>query len=90
MQAVAIVHEFKKNHRETVRTSLQEYEGRRVVDLRVWLPRSRDGVLVPGAKGLTVDRALLPELERAVRAAIAEDARHHVTPARLDRRSLHF
>ena len=77
MQAVAIVHEFKKNHRETVRTSLQEYEGRRVVDLRVWLPRSRDGVLVPGAKGLTVDRSLLPELELAIHAAQAADALAH-------------
>lgn len=71
MSAPAVVHEFPKNAREVVRTTLQEYHGHRVVDLRVWLPRSRDGVLVPAAKGLTVDRALLPELARAVQAAQA-------------------
>ena len=67
--AVVHVHEFAKNKKEIVRTTLQQYEGRSVVDVRVWLPRSSDGVLVPGTKGLTIDRRLLPELERAVRAA---------------------
>ena len=67
--APVIVAEFRKNHRELVRATLQSFGGRRVVDLRVWLPRSSDGVLVPGRKGLTVDDALLPELERAVHAA---------------------
>jgi hypothetical protein len=65
----AVVHEFPKNRREVVRTSLQEFEGRQVVDLRVWAPRRSDGEMVPCPKGLTVDRALLPDLERAVRAA---------------------
>lgn len=65
----AVVHEFAKNHREVVRTSLQEYHGRRVIDLRVWLPRSSDGVLVPAPKGLTVDQSLLPELEKGLAAA---------------------
>lgn len=65
----AIVYEFARNNdREIVRASLQEYQGRRVADLRVWLPRSSDGVLVAGAKGITLDRSLLPELEAAVRA----------------------
>jgi hypothetical protein len=65
----AIVYEFARNNdREVVRATLQEYQGREVADLRVWLPRSSDGVLVPGSKGLSVDRRLLPELEAAVRA----------------------
>jgi hypothetical protein len=64
------VYEFARdNDREIVRATLQEFEGREVFDLRVWLPRSSDGVLVPGTKGLSVDRSLLPELERAVIAA---------------------
>jgi len=66
-----IVHEFAKNRREIVRTSLYQFEGRDVVDVRVWLPRSRDGQLVPGPKGLTIDRRLLPDLERATQAARA-------------------
>lgn len=62
------VHEFQKNRRTVLRTSLQTFEGRQVVDIREWMPRSRDGVLVPCAKGITFDRALVPELEAAVRA----------------------
>jgi hypothetical protein len=68
--APLIVHAFPKNRREIVRTCLQEFEGRRVVDLRVWLPRA-DGSLVQSAKGLTVDQALLPELEQSITAARA-------------------
>ena len=71
MSAVAVVHEFAKNHREVVRTTLQEYQGRRVVDLRVWLPRSSDGVLVQSPKGITLDQSLLSELEHGISAARA-------------------
>ena len=74
MSVAAVVHEFQKNYREVVRTTLQEYHGRSVVDLRVWLPRSRDGVLVPANKGLTIDRSLLPDLERAIQAARTAEA----------------
>lgn len=66
-----VVHEFKKNERETVRTSVSEFAGRRVVDVRVWMPRSSDGVLVPCSKGLTIDQRLLPELVEATRCASA-------------------
>lgn len=68
-----VVYEFQKNAREVIRATLQEFHGRRVFDLRVWLPRSRDGALVPGAKGLTVDRSLLPQIEQAIQAARAAD-----------------
>lgn len=79
MTAPAIVYEFSRNNdREIVRASLQEYQGRRVADLRVSLPRSSDGVLVAGMKGLTIDRALLPHLEAAVRAL--RDADSHEEP----------
>jgi hypothetical protein len=70
LTAPNIVYEFPRaNDREVVRCALQEFDGRRVVDLRVWMPRSRDGVLVPSPKGLSIDRVLLPFLEDAVRAA---------------------
>lgn len=67
MGAVQVVAEFAKNRRETVRATLQEIGGRAVADLRAYLPKA-DGTLVPGPKGLTIDRAQLPELEAAVRA----------------------
>jgi hypothetical protein len=72
--AKTIVHEFKKNERETVRTSVAEFAGRQVVDVRVWMPRSSDEVLVPCPKGLTIDRRLLPDLIEAIRCASACDA----------------
>lgn len=82
MTASAVVYEFQKNHREVVRATLQEFEGRDVIDLRAFLPRSSDGVLVPTPKGLTVDRCLLPHLEAAVRAlrdadSISERSMNH-------------
>ena len=65
-----IVAEFPRaNDREVVRCALQNFDGRRTIDLRVWLPRSRDGVLVPSPKGIALDRSLLPLLEDALRAA---------------------
>ena len=62
---------WRPDYEATIRATLGTFEGRRVFDLRVWLPRSSDGVLVPGKKGITLDRTQLPELERAVRAAIS-------------------
>jgi hypothetical protein len=64
---VAVVAEFQKRDRETVRATLEQFDGRTFADLRVWLPKA-DGTLVPGPKGLTVDAELLPQLEDAVRA----------------------
>jgi hypothetical protein len=93
MSQSAVVHEFQKNHREVVRTSLQQFEGRSVADFRVWLPRSRDGVLVPCAKGLTIDHSQLVDLELAVKAALAADARSvgaaHGQPGQVGYLTLH-
>jgi len=69
-----VVFEFRQSRLETIRATLGIFEGRDVVDLRVWLPRSSDGVLVPGKKGLTIDRTLLPELEAAVHALRVADS----------------
>lgn len=66
---VGVVYEFARNNdQEVVRASLQNFRGRPVADLRVWMPRSSDTVLVPGPKGLTIDQSLLPQLENAVHA----------------------
>jgi hypothetical protein len=61
------VHEFVKNGREVVRTSLGEYRGSEVIDLRVFYMNSA-GTSSPTPKGLTLSRSLLPRLEEAVAA----------------------
>lgn len=62
-----VCYEFKKNARETVRATCQEFEGRPVVDLRSFRPMA-DGSLAPTPRGLTLQRSQLPELEAAVLA----------------------
>jgi hypothetical protein len=57
--------EFEKNGREAVRLALTHYQGRALADLRVFY-RDRAGDLRPTPRGLSLDRALLPELEAAV------------------------
>jgi len=65
---VSVVREFKKSEIDVVRATLSEFAGRSLADIRVWMPKSSDGVLVPTPKGLTIDRALLPQLEEAMHA----------------------
>lgn len=61
------VYTFAKNGREEVRACLTEFNRHKLAELRVYFP-APDGSMRPTAKGLTVNRALLPELEAAVRA----------------------
>lgn len=68
--APTVVAEFAKSKLETVRATLQDYAGRRVLDLRSFMPK-RDGTLVPTRRGLTIGIDALPELEEAVKAARA-------------------
>lgn len=62
-----VAYEFIKNGSEVVRATVQEYDGRAVVDLRVFAARA-SGEPVPTRKGLTISRDKLPELEAAVKA----------------------
>lgn len=65
---VSFLAEIKKNEREVIRCYLTEYHDRALADIRVYVPRRADGAYVPTPKGLTIDRALLPQLEEAVHA----------------------
>ena len=54
-----------------VRVSVQDYKGRRVLDVRVWY-RPRQGTeYVPTRKGITIDADKLPELMAAMTEAAA-------------------
>jgi hypothetical protein len=61
------VYSFRKNSREEVRASFSTFKGADYVDLRVFT-KNAEGDTIPTRKGLTVSRAMLPELERAVAA----------------------
>ncbi len=62
---------FRKADGAEVRVSVQEYKGRRVVDVRVWY-RPRQGIeYVPTRKGITIDADKLPELMAAMTEAAA-------------------
>ena len=57
---------FRKADGAEVRVSVQEYKGRRGVDVRVW-SRPRQGTeSVPTRKGITSDADKLPELVAAL------------------------
>jgi hypothetical protein len=56
---------------EEVRVSIQEYKGRRYLSLWVWFKNDDDN-WQPSKKGLTLSLDLLPELRKAVDAALAK------------------
>jgi len=67
-----LINEFEKNSAEIVRTSISEYKGQLYVDFRVWTSgAARDlGERLPTRKGLTISIEILPDLLKAVQAAI--------------------
>lgn len=60
---MTVLHEFRRNARETVRVCLNEYKGSRFVDVRCWY---KDGdTIKPGRNGITVP---LEQLEATAEA----------------------
>jgi hypothetical protein len=68
-----IISKFWKNRRrnESVRVELSEYEGRALINVRIWATGT-DGIDRPTPKGVAMDIRKLPELVRALIAAEAE------------------
>lgn len=62
-----VCYEFRKNAKEVVRATCQDFEGRSVLDLRSFMPKA-DGTLCPTPRGITIQRSQLSELEAAVSA----------------------
>jgi hypothetical protein len=66
------IDEFWRNRRgEAIRVCLQTYEGRNIVDLRVWYT-SPEGRLKPSAKGLAAEAKHLPKLASALTKACSQ------------------
>lgn len=68
--AVITVAEWAKNERELVRVSLDEFNGRPIVDVRVWYRHSESGEHRPGRQGITMSARHLPALAAAVNQAL--------------------
>lgn len=62
-----IVATWKKNTRENARLALQEYRGKRLVDLRLTVPiAAHSDQQMVTRQGVSLDVSLLPELREAV------------------------
>jgi len=67
-----LIGEFTKNSLETVRVNLQDYQGQRYLDVRVW---RKDSPVDPEAystkKGITLNISCLPDLKKLIDRALA-------------------
>lgn len=57
---------FKKNKFQEVRVGIREYKGNDLVDIRTWTMTQGSEEMVPTAKGVSINVALLPDLLKAL------------------------
>lgn len=69
--------EIRKNARQTLRITIDQYNGFALVGVRVW-ERNRAGALRPTKIGVSCRVELLPELAHAVDQALAEAERRQL------------
>ena len=58
---------IRKNNREEIRVSRDEYRGHTLVNLRVWY-QGVDGTMLPGKQGIAFRVEHLPEVLAAMKA----------------------
>ena len=61
-----VITKFQKNAREEVRATLNEYRGKQVVGLRVWVKPDAGEERIPTPKGLTLAVSCFPKLKKAI------------------------
>lgn len=66
-----LIGEFQKNSQETLRVTLQAFNGHPLVDIRIWL-RMESGEWIATRKGVAIDPDLLPQLEKLLHGASEE------------------
>lgn len=65
---------IQKNGHEELRTTVESYGGRDILNLRVWF-RSPDGTMMPGKQGIGLRLELLPDfIDRLQQARDAAEA----------------
>jgi hypothetical protein len=62
-----IIAKFRKNALEEIRVSLEEYEGRKLINFRVWMELP-NGEFIPTRKGVAFSPSLFPKLKEAIEA----------------------
>jgi len=63
---------FKKNKFQEVRVGIREYKGNDLIDIRTWTMTQGSDEMVPTAKGVSINVALLNDLKSALAAVEAE------------------
>lgn len=76
---MSTIAEFPKNKRETLRIELTQFNGKDLVNARIWAPKEGVG-LVPTPKGLTISPGLLPQLIGGLQAAHAAAVKLGIVP----------
>ena len=66
-----VIAEWKRNSREQIVVSLDEYQGHPVFDIRAWY-HSADDSLKPGKTGITLAVKHLPAMADAIAKALDE------------------
>ena len=61
---------IRKSGNELVRVTVDEYRGREVLDIRIWVVDAESGEVHPTRKGVTVSTARLPELVSILQQAL--------------------
>lgn len=70
--AAEVIASLPKNKRESLRIALEEYQGNRLLDLRLTVPLNEiTGCAVPTKKGISLNVCLLPALRQALAEAEA-------------------
>ncbi len=64
-----VVGQITKNKREVIKVTLEEWHGRRIVNVRVYF-RAEDGEMRPSRKGLALSVDRLPDLVAVLTEAI--------------------
>ena len=60
---------FPKNKFQEIRVGIREFKGNDLIDIRTWTMTQGSEEMVPTAKGVTINVALLPELRRSLEEA---------------------
>ena len=63
--------EIRKNKTEVIRISLKEYQGHKLIDLRVWY-EDENGEYKPTKKGISFNRNLAVNVSNAIREVLGE------------------
>ena len=57
---------FKKNKFQEIHVGIREFKGNDLIDIRTWTMTQGSEEMVPTAKGVSLNIALLPELKRSI------------------------